>query len=650
MARRTLTYEDVYQLKEVADPRLSPDGSRVAFVGTRADKEKDENTSSIWAVSTAGGDPVQLTQGTKDTAPRWSADGRHLAFLRRADDKAPQIWLLPLDGGEARELTDLPLGASSIGWAPDSSRIAVVAPVDLEGEPKDDEDCKRRARAPIVVRSAAYKADGSGVLGSKRMHLFVVDATTGEAQQLTKDDLNVSARAWSPDGRRIAFAASREDRDLTARSHLYVIDVDGGAPDEIAQWNGTAGIPLFTPDGSRVVFIGAPHVGPGHSRLYSVDADGGEPVELAAEFDRNVMPGGPAYPGAEPVFAPDGRLLFCARDRGCTNAYALADGSIVKIAGDGASVVSGLSVAGDRMAYLASSPDIPGDVFVASTDGSDQRRLTDLNSSLLDEISLHAAQERTFVAPDGLEIHGWVIRGEGNGPQPLLVDIHGGPHNAWNGVFDAVHIYHEVLASQGWTILRLNPRGSDGYGEDFFTAVVEKWGEIDEQDFLCAVDALVDEGSVDAARVAVCGYSYGGHMTNWLTAKTDRFAAAVSGGCLSNYASFVGNSDLGYWIGAHEFGAEPYEARERYAELSPISYVEYVSAPTLILHGERDDRCPVGQAEEWFVALRRRGIEVEFVRYPGASHLFILNGRPSHRIDYNQRIADWVTKHCDIGR
>jgi dipeptidyl aminopeptidase/acylaminoacyl peptidase len=209
-----------------------------------------------------------------------------------------------------------------------------------------------------------------------------------------------------------------------------------------------------------------------------------------------------------------------------------------------------------------------------------------------------------------------------------------------------VHIYHEVLASQGWSILRLNPRGSDGYGEDFFTAVVGKWGEIDEQDFLCAVDALVEEGLADRERVAVCGYSYGGHMTNWLTAKTDRFAAAVSGGCLSNYASFYGNSDLGYWIGAHEFGAEAYEARDRYAELSPISYVEGVTAPTLILHGENDDRCPVGQAEEWFVALRRRGEEVELVRYPGASHLFILTGRPSHRIDYNERIADWVTRHC----
>ncbi len=646
MARRTLTFDDIYQLKEASDPRLSPDGRTVAFVVTTADKESDENHHSIWSVDADGGEPFQLTRGTADRAPRWSPDGAHLAFIRKSEDGPAQIWLLPTHGGEPRQLSTLPLGASGMVWAPDASRLAVVAPVDLDGEPNDDAERERRAAAPLVIRSAAYKSDGTGLIGSKRMHLFVLDASSGEAQELTKGDLNVSVQAWSPDGRRIAFAASREDRDITSRSHLYVVDVSGGESDEIAAWDGTAGFPVFSPDGLRVVFLGARHVGAAHNRLFTVNANGGAPEELAASFDRNVMPGGPAYPGALPVFASDGRLLFCARDRGCTNAYVLDGSGARKIAGDGERVVSGLSVSGDRMAYIVSSPDVPADIFIASTDGSDERRLTHLNAELLDDVQLHRGAERTFVAPDGVEVHGWLIEGDGEKPQPLLVDIHGGPHNAWSPAFDAVHIYHEALASQGWSILRLNPRGSDGYGEDFYTAVVGKWGEIDEQDFLSAIDTLVDEGTADPQRIAVCGYSYGGHMTNWLTARTDRFAAAVSGGCLSNYLSFTGNSDVGYWIGPHEFGAETYEAPERYAELSPITYVEGVTAPTLILHGENDDRCPVGQAEEWFVALRRRGIEVEFVRYPGASHLFILSGRPSHRIDYNQRITDWLTTHC----
>jgi dipeptidyl aminopeptidase/acylaminoacyl peptidase len=341
----------------------------------------------------------------------------------------------------------------------------------------------------------------------------------------------------------------------------------------------------------------------------------------------------------------DERVVFCARDRGCTNAYALRDGKVTKIAGGADSVVAGLSDAAQRMVYVKSSPDTPGDVFVADLDGSNERRVSDLNRDLLDEVQLHDWEERTFTAADGIDVHGWVMKGDGDGAHPLLVDIHGGPHNAWNPAFDAVHIYHEVLAAQGWSILRLNPRGSDGYGEKFFTGVVGAWGEIDQQDFLAAIDGLVDEGIADADRLAVCGYSYGGHMTNWLTARTDRFKAAMSGGCLSNYTSFYGNSDMGFWMGVFEFGSEPWEARDTFARLSPISYIENVTTPTLMLHGENDDRCPIEQAEEWFVSLKRRGVEAEFVRYPGGSHLFILNGRPSHRIDYNRRIEEWMTRH-----
>ncbi len=641
---RSLTLEDLFALREASDPRLCPDGSRVAFVVTTADRDDDANRSSIWTVDASGGEPKQVTRGKTDFHPQWSPDGSHLAFLR-AEDGPPQIWLLPASGGEARRLSDLSLGAGGFVWSPDSTRLAVVAPTDIEGEPADDADKERRVHAPLVVRSAAYKADGTGLIGSKRVHLYVVDVETGAAEQLTKDDVSVTTQCWSPDGSRMAFTASLEDRDMTARSHLFGVSAQGGEPEEIAHWNGTAVAPFFSSDGRTLGFVGSPHVGPCHSRLYSVSPEGGEPVEIAPDFDRNVMIGGPAYPGAFPSFEGDS-VLFCARDRGCTNAYVLRDGKIRKIAGGSDSVVSGLSEAGGRIAYVLSSPNVPADVYIASSDGSGERRLTDLNREVLGEIKLHACVERTFTAADGLEIHGWVIEGDGPKPQPLLVDIHGGPHNAWSPAFDAVHLYHETLAARGWSILRLNPRGSDGYGEEFFTAVVGAWGEIDQQDFTSAVDTLVDEGLADPERLAVCGYSYGGHMTNWLTARTDRFAAAVSGGCLSNYTSFYGNSDLGFWIGEFEFGAEQYDARERFAELSPLSYVEGVTAPTLILHGENDDRCPIGQAEEWFVSLRKLGREVEFVRYPGASHLFILNGRPSHRIDYNRRITDWVTEHC----
>ncbi|MEX2393326.1 MAG: S9 family peptidase [Actinomycetota bacterium] len=643
MSKRPLKVDDIHRIREAADPRLSPDGSQLVFVVTSVDRTADENRSSIW-ISRNGAGPQPLTTGNADMHPRFAPDGSRLAFLRR-DGGPAQIWLLPLAGGEARKLTDLPLGAAGFEWSPDGTRLAVVAPVDLEGEPTDDAEKERRKHTPIVVRSATYKADGQGLLGTKRLHLFVVDIDTGQAEQLTKGDVNAASPAWSPDAKSIAFAASTEDRDVDARTHLMLIGADGGEPTEIADWSGIAAAPFFIPDGRTVAFVGKSNAAPGHMRLYSVPIEGGAPTEMLEGFDRNVMIGGPAYPGAKPFFTDGGGVLFCARDRGCTNAYQVTDGRVTKVVGDEERVVSGVVRAGNRLAYVISAPDVPADVFVAALDGSDEHRISDLNRELLDEVELFPSVSRTFDAPDGLEVHGWVIEGDGPKPQPLFVDIHGGPHNAWSPAFDHVHSYHQVLAAQGWSILKINPRGSDGYGESFFTAVVGAWGEIDQDDFLSAVDDLVADGIADPDRLAVGGYSYGGHMTNWLTARTDRFKAGISGGCLSNITSFYGNSDMGWWMGAYEMGGEQYEARDRFAELSPLTYVEHVTAPTLILHGENDDRCPIGQAEEWFASLRRRGIEAELVRYPGASHLFILSGRPSHRVDYNERIIDWVRRH-----
>jgi dipeptidyl aminopeptidase/acylaminoacyl peptidase len=645
MARRAPVLEDLYSLREAADPRLSPDGSRVAFVVTSVDREADENRSSIWTVEVDGSEPVQLTRGLNDSQPRWAPDGVDLAFLRREKDKPPQVWVLPAGGGEARKLTDISLGATAFVWSPDSSRIAVSGLVDIEGEPTDDEEKERRGHAPVVIRAAFFKADGTGLIGSKRVHLHVVDVSTGQIEQITKNDLNVSTPAWFPDGGRIVFAGSTSDRDVSMRTHLLAVDAAGGEPEEIARWEGTAVAPVLHPYGRSIVFCGQERVESGHTRLFEVAARGGVPERLLPSFDRNVMVGGPAYPGAFPRFTSDARLLFCARDEGCTHVYEVDGGEARKIIGGEDRVASSFDVAGERIAYLVSAPDIASDVFVARTDGSSEKRLTDLNRELIDELSLHRAVPRMFTAPDGRAIHGWLV-GDGK-PGPLLVDVHGGPHNAWNPAFlPGAHIYQEILAAQGWNILLLNPRGSDGYGEDFFKGLEGRWGITDENDFLSAIDELVADGLADPERLAVCGYSYGGYMTNWLTARTDRFAAAVSGGCVSNEASMYGSSDLGYWIGVYEMGAELHEARERYAAISPLSYVENVKTPTLLLHGENDDRCPVGQAEEWFVALRRLGVESEFVRYPGASHLFILNGRPSHRIDYSRRIVDWLTAHA----
>ena len=652
---RALTLDDIYRVPIVSSPQLSPDGSQVAYVVSVADRESDSMVSRIWLVTsdgagrarpdrrTSAGRARPLTAGPYDRSPRWSPDGRGLAFTsKRQTDSQAQVFLISATGGEARKITEVELGAGTPVWSPDGARLAFVGTVDL-----DQRSAAEREHAPLVVRTADYKADGKGLVGSLRDHLFVADVASGETEPITSGDYWASNPVWSPDSARLAFdAAMHPDRDLEPGTHAFVVDASGGEPEPVTTGTGSVKTAAFTPDGERLLLCGTDREGVGHNRLLLQELGGGDPRDVAPGFDRNLMFGSTAYPGAPPQIVDD-TIFFCARDRGCTHAFSvpLDGGSPRRIMGSADTVVSGLYAVSQRIAFVGASPQGPGEVFVATTDGGTPRMLTQHVGEALGSVELRSPEERTFTASDGTEIHGWLLASDQSGPGPLLLDVHGGPHNAWSPVFDGVHLYHQLLAARGWNILLVNPRGSDGYGEKFFAGVTGAWGVADMGDFTCALDALIDEGITERGRIAVTGYSYGGYMTNWLTAHTDYFAAAVSGGCLSNMASDFGTADSAIWHTMVELGGTPFEQPERFRELSPITAVTQVDTPTLLLHGEADMRCPIEQAEQWFTSLRARRVPVELVRYPGASHLFIMDGRPSHRRDYNERLVDWVVRH-----
>lgn len=640
---RVPTPDDVAAFETLSDPRLSPDGERIAYVHSAADTEQDSNRSSIWAVAANGGEPVALTRGDTDSQPRWSPDGRWLAFLR-ADGGPPQVWLLPVDGGEPHRLTDTSLGVTGFGWSPDSDRLVCTIVVD---------DADDDAAAPMVITRSLFKSDGAGWRRDRTIHLAVVDLD-GQLNQLTHGDLTVQTPAWSPDGSELAFCASlHDDADLDAVTDVVVVPADGGPLRPVTKWDGGASFPRYTPDGETIVFAGGrPAAATRHVRLWRVPAAGGEPTPLLESFDRNVMVGSPGYPGAPPRITSDGEsVVFCARDRGCTHVFSVPiDGGMpTTLLSSPERTVSGLAGPADdgTFAALIATPDTTADVYVFTDDEPDGRRLTAANAQLIAELELVPPEPRTFTAPDGLELQGWVLGADtDDGPRPLLLDIHGGPHNAWGPAMDTVHLYQQVLVARGWTVLMLNSRGSDGYGEAFFQAVYGGWGRNDGDDFLTAVDSLVERGVADPDRLAVTGYSYGGYMTNWLVTQTPRFRAAVTGGSVCDLASFTGSADVGPLLGSAEFGADLHEDPELYRDLSPLSYVGAVETPTLVLHGENDHRSPVTQAEQWFNSLRLRGETVEMVLYPDAGHLFLLSGRPSHRIDYNRRVVDWLTTHA----
>ena len=635
MTSRSLEYDDLYALDLPSDPQLSPDGSRVVFVLTRADRERDGYCSSVWEVGSGGGALRQLTFGPADAAPRWSPDGRELALLRREGEGPAQLWVLPVDGGEARRVSALAGGAGEPVWSPDGSLIAFAAVTELDAAPAGG-----GVKAPVVIDRLGYKADGVGLVGGRRSHLFVVPAAGGQVpRQLTAGDFSVSRPVWSPDGTQLAYSTSlAQDRDLTLSGEVYLISVDGGATRRITPRGAQ-----FTPQdwaGEELLLTGQRTFHIGHDGLFSVSSAGGDPVQVCAGFDRNVMVGAPGYPGARPRFDGD-RIVFCARDRGATHVYAVpvGGGAPDKLVGDD-QVVSGLSVVAGRVAYVAASPDSPGEVY------GDGGRLTALFATGLPQVELVRPRSREFTAPDGTVVHGWVLRGAVQGRTPLLLDIHGGPHNAWGPAADVLHLYHQTLAAAGWTVLIVNSRGSDGYGEQFYRAVSTRWGTSDEHDYHAAIDTLIAEGLVDPEQVAVTGYSYGGYQTCWLTARSTRFAAAIVAGTLCDLVSAAGTSDGGHITAQTEMGGQPYEEPELLRAHSPLTYVAQVQTPTLLLHGEADDRCPIGQAEQWFAALRTRGVTTQFVRYPGGSHMFILSGPPSHRIDYCRRVAEWADRYA----
>ena len=644
---------DLLAIAVPEQPVLSPDATAVAYVLRTGDLETDRTVRSLWRVGTDGGAPTRLTPGPADTSPSWSPDGRSIAFLRAENDGPAQIWLMPAEG-EPRQLTFLPLGAGTPVWSPDGVTIAFAALVDTRAVAGEDEATRaRRARAPVVIEHLSYQGDGVGLGPPIRRHLHLLDVRTGDCRPVISGDWRVGEPSWSPDGSQLAFSAGLvdTDADLSRRRPVYLLDVahSMATPRPVGLADGIGGPVTWTGDGTALLVVGADSsTRMGHQGLHRLPLDGGPAISLSAPLDRNVMPGAPGYPGAAPHLADADTVLFCARDRGCVHLFSVpvSGGPIDPVVTRRGRSVSGLSVAAGRAVLVLGTETSFGEVLLVDLATGTETTLTDHGHDAA-AFTLFPRVEREFTAADGTVLPGWLMLDPaGTDPRPLLVDIHGGPHNAWNALADEAHLYHQDLVARGWAVLLLNPRGSDGYGEEFFTAALGAWGRADGTDFLDAVDDLVRAGIADPGRLAVSGYSYGGYMTCYLTGRDDRFAAAVAGGTVADLVSLVGTGVDGPWLDTLELGGPPWADPPGYAAMSPLTRVDRVATPTLLLHGDQDGECPPGQAQQWYTALRRRGVPARLVLYPDASHMFILDGAPSHRIDYGERIVDWVQQYA----
>jgi len=662
--RRPLAIEDAFALEQVGDPRISPDARWIAYTTTTQDLEEDEARTRIWMVPIGGGDAIPLTAPDEDSSsPRWSPDGRSLAFLSSRDEDEEsgrsQVFTLFREGGEAVQLTDTPQKVDFFAWSPDGKRMLLVLQ-----DPKPEELAAQEARAkgekveektppPWVVTRRQFKQDYVGYLDSRYRHLYVLDVATRQLRQITSGDTDDycqaylpgcehSEPAWSPDGKRIAFVSNRtQDPDANYNTDIWVVDADnddrGATLQRITQNPGPDAAPSWSRDGSLIAHTTN---GEEEAALYATfhlavtPASGGQTKFLTRALDRMIF---------RPRFSARGDwILFLLEDSGEQNlARISASGGAVERLVVGLRSVGAFDEGADgAIATLVSEPQLPPEVFLLA-DGRLERR-SHVNDARLASLELGKVEEIRFPSRDGTEIEAFVVKPPGFSSRrsyPGILLIHGGPQAQYDAgfQFDA-----QLYAANGYVVLLPNPRGSTGYGQDFCLAIWQAWGERDYEDVMASVDHAVAQGWIDPKRLGVTGWSYGGMLTNHVITKTDRFKAAATGASAALYVvNFAHDQYQRWWI--YELGLpwKP-ESRELYDRLSPLNRAEKISTPTLILGGKEDWNVPIINSEQLFLALKLRGVPTELVVYPDEFHGI---DTPTHAKDLYERYLAWFGKY-----
>ena len=646
---RPLRPDDVFALKDVSDPRLSPDGRQVAYALAALDAKEDESDTDLYLVSMDGGEPLRLTSGKKEEShPRFSPNGEWIAFLSDREGKKKQVYLLSRKGGEASKLTAYEADVSELAWSPDSKRLAlVVSDVDPDAEEEGDgkkDDEKKKTPKPIVLRRLQFKRDGEGYLREVRKHVHVFDVEKKTSVQVTSGPFDDSEPAWSPDGQSIAFVSNRTlpDPDRSQDADVYVVPArEGQVPRHLETGPGTDASPVFSPDGRWVAYVagGDPKdLWYGASHVALAPVAGGPSRPLTAALDRNVT---------SPRFTPDGRaVLFLLEDRGNRHlARVPVEGGSVERVVEGERDITAFDVApGGEVVLLEASVHQPPEISAVA--GSSLRRLTHTNDEFLKTIALGRVERFQATSRDGTVVDGFLTLPPGYAPGqrvPTLLRIHGGPADQYSTAFE---LQWQVLAGHGYAVVAANPRGSTGRGTAYSRAIWADWGNKDFEDVMAAVDHVVGMGVADPDRLGVGGWSYGGILTDYVITKTGRFKAAVSGASIANYLAGYG-TDHYQWEYEVELGL-PWKTRDLWLGLSsPFFDVEKVTTPTLFLCGALDANVPLLNSEQMYQALRRVGrVETELVVYPTEWHSI---DTPSVQKDRLERYLAWYDRFLRPG-
>ncbi|RIK44535.1 MAG: hypothetical protein DCC58_08125 [Chloroflexi bacterium] len=643
VTERWMPHRLVYGLQQATDPQVSPDGRRVVYSVGAADPATQTMSSQLWLCDIDGGHARQLTSaGKHNGCPRWSPDGAWIAFVSDRDGGSG-IFVLPAAGmGEARQVTKHKWGVSGLAWSPDGSKLAYNAPYD----PANPEEATPDPNAAPPVRYTEridYKSDGRGYIADKRSHIFVVDVASGERRRVTELAVDHGIPGWSPDGTLLAYTLGTPYVDGV---RLQILDLASGATRETGGGEGRINAWAWSPSGERIILADDPTDSDQHD-LFVYELASGVLRQLTDDLPFEPIAANDSSSSNGIWWLDERQVLFHAVHRAASELHTLdvESGALEPVVQWPA--LNGAVSMDDARRYAVltyTSFDTVGEVAVYDLHTGATAIITSLNTEALRDAP-PANWERFAVERGEFTIDGFLLTPPDFDPSktyPLVLDIHGGPQ--WYYGFN-FWPWQQVLASHGFLVAFANPRGSSSYGRHFVSRVRQDWGGEDFKDLMAVVDALVERPYVDAERTGIHGYSYGGYMTSWAIGQTQRFKACVCGAPVFDFESFRGTSDIGFGWGETQFGGAPHAAKEAYAKHSPSEFAHNATTPTLIVHGEADERCPIGQGEQMFIALKQAGCKVGFARYPGADHLFLMAGHPAHREDYWTRLLDWMREH-----
>src|SRR5215472_13098255 len=651
---RAITIDDFFQIRDVSQPEISPDGQWIAYAVRTKMLKEDKNEQRLWMISSHGGDAIPLTSESVSSGhARWSPDGKYISFLSARDGGKNQVWLLDRRGGEAVKLTDVVQGVDDFEWSPDSMRLVLIIrdpkAEDLEAaknkeKPAPATPAKPKTPPPFVIDRLQFKRDTVGYLDRRRTHLFVFNIAAKTTTQITSGDFDDTEPAWSPDGKSLAFSSNRTmpDPDAAYNADIWVVAADnadkGAHLTQITTNPGPDRSPTWSPDGKWIAYVSEidPHLYYYNTQHLAVSpATGGPAKVLTLAFDRTVR---------RPRFSGDGHsIYFIADDDGMQSLCRIpaAGGEITRPIGGRNFMVGTYSLGkDDSIAALITTIDRPDEVFYLANGAKEPTRLTKTNDALFAQLRLAQAEYVHFKSKDGTTVAGYLYKPLDNAPGkrvPTLLTPHGGPVSQYTASFN--HLF-QLYAANGYAVLLPNPRGSSGYGQKFCAAIYADWGNKDYQDDVAMVDYAVAQGIADPDKLGVGGWSYGGISTDFIIAQTKRFKAAISGAGVALIASFYGHYhyqrdydiELGY----------PWDHKEVWDRISPFYRVADITTPTLFMGGDLDSNVPILGSEQMYEAMKTLGRTTELVVYPGEYHGFTI---PSHLKDRLERFMAWYNHY-----